>query len=47
MAKVERSTMCRKDNFLDLNVTKTKDLVIDLGKQPLSVQPIKIDCGIV
>ena len=45
--EVEGFTTWCKDNFLDLNVTKTKELLIDLRKQPLAVSPITIDGEIV
>ena len=45
--EVERFTTWCKDNFLDLNVTKTKELLIDLRKQPPAVSPITIDGEIV
>ena len=47
IAEVERFTTWCKDNFLDLNVTKTKELHIDLRKQPPAVSPITIDGEIV
>ena len=36
-----------QDNFFDLNVTKTKELLIDFRKQPPAVSPITIDGDIV
>ena len=45
--KVERLTTWCKDNFLDLNVTETKELLIDFRKQPSAVPPITIDGEIV
>ena len=45
--EVERFTTWCKDNFLNLNVTKTKELVIDFRKQPPAVSPITIDGEIV
>ena len=45
--EVERFTTWCKDNVLDLNVTKTKELLIDLWKQPPAVSPITIDGEIV
>ena len=45
--KVQRFTTWCKDNFLDLNVTKTKELLIDCRKQPPAVSPITIDGEIV
>ena len=45
--EVERSTTWCKANFLDLNVAKTKELLIDFRKQPLAVSPITIDGEIV
>ena len=47
MAEVEIFTTWRKDNFLDLNVTKTKELLIDFRKQPPAVSPITMDGNIV
>ena len=35
--EVERYTTWCKDNFLDLNVTETKELLIDFRKQPPAV----------
>ena len=47
MAEVERfSTWC-KDNFLDLNVTKTKELLTSFKKQPPAVSHVAIDGEIV
>ena len=45
--EVDRFTTWCKDNFLHLNVTKTKELLIDFRKQPLAVSPITIDGEIV
>ena len=45
--EVVRFTTWCKDNFLDLNVTKTKELIIDISKQPPAVSPITIDGEIV
>ena len=45
--EVERFTTWCKDNFVDLNVTQTKELFIDFRKQPLAVSPITIDGEIV
>ena len=45
--EVERFTTWCKDNFLDLNVIKTKELLIDFRNQPLAVSPITIDGEIV
>ena len=45
--EVERFTIWCKDNFLDLNMTKTKELLIDFRKQPPAVSPITIDGEIV
>ena len=45
--EVERFTTWCKDNFLDLNEIKTKELLIDFRKQPLAVPPITIDGEIV
>ena len=36
-----------QDIFLDLNVTKTKEIHIDLRKQPLAVLPITMDGEII
>ena len=46
IAEVERLTTWHKDNFLDLNVTKAKEL-LDLRKQPPVASPIKIGGEIV
>ena len=43
MAEVVRFTTWYKDDFLDLNVTKTEELLIDLREQPPAVSPITID----
>ena len=45
--EVEGFTTWCEDNFLDLNVTKTKELLIDFRKQPPAVSPITIDGEIV
>ena len=45
--EVGRFTTWCKDNFLVLNVTKTKELLFDFRKQPLAVSPITIDREIV
>ena len=45
--EVDRFTTWCKANFLDLNVTKTKELLIDFRKQPPAVSPITIDGEIV
>ena len=45
--EVERFTTWCKDNFLDLNVTKTKELLIDFRKQPPAVSTITIHGEIV
>ena len=45
--EVERFTTWCKDNFLDLNVKKTKELLIDFRKQPPAISPITIDGEIV
>ena len=47
IAEVERFMTWCKDNFLDLNLSKTKELLIDFRKQPLAVPPITIDGEIV
>ena len=47
MAEVERYTSWCKDNFLDINMTKTKELLIDFRKQPPAASPISIDGEIV
>ena len=47
IAEFERHTSWCKDNFLDLNMTKTKELLIDFRKQPPAVSPITIDGEIV
>ena len=47
MEEVERFTTWCKDIFLDLNVTRTKELLIDFRNQPLVVSPITIDVEIV
>ena len=36
-------TKCGKGNFLDLNVTTTNELLIDIRKQPPAVSHITID----
>ena len=41
--EVERFTTWCKANFLDLNMAKTKLLLIDFRKQPPAVSPITID----
>ena len=43
IAEVGRFRTWCKDNILDLNVSKTKELLIDFRKQPLSVSSITID----
>ena len=43
MAEVEKFTTWCKDNFFDLNMTKTKELLIDFRKQPPAVSLITID----
>ena len=45
--EVDRFTTWCKDIFLHLNVTKTKELLIDFRKQPPAVSPITIDGEIV
>ena len=45
--EVDRFTTWCKDNFLDLNMTKTKELLIDIREQPPAVSPITIDGEIV
>ena len=45
--EVERFTTWCKDNFLDLNVTKAKELLIDFMNQPPAVSPFTIDGEIV
>ena len=45
--EIDRFTTWCKDNFFDLNLTKTKELLIDLRKQPPTVSPITIDGEIV
>ena len=40
MAEFERTTTWCKDNFLDINVTKTKELLIDFRKQLHALTPI-------
>ena len=45
--EVDRFTTWCKANFLDLNVAKTKELLIDFRKQPPAVSPITIDGEIV
>ena len=47
MAEVEGITTWCKNNFLDLNVTKTNELLIDFRKQPPAVSPITINGEIV
>ena len=47
LEEVEGFTTWCKDNFLDLNVTKTKELLIDFREQPPAVSPITMDCEIV
>ena len=47
MEEAERFTTWCKDNFLEFNVTKTKELLIDFRKQPPAVSPITIDGEIV
>ena len=44
---VDRFTTCCKDNFLDLNVTKTKEILINFRKQPPAVLAITMDGEIV
>ena len=44
---VKRFTTLCKDNFLDINVTKTVEFLIDFRKQPPAVSPITIDGEIV
>ena len=41
--EVERFTTWCKNDFLDLNVTKTKELLIDFRNQPPAFSPITID----
>ena len=41
--EVNRFTTWCKANFLDLNLAKTKELLIDFRKQPPAVSPITID----
>ena len=43
IAEVKRFTAWCKDNFLDLNMTKTKELFIYFRKQPPAILPIAID----
>ena len=45
--EVDRFTTWCKANFLDLNMAKTKELLIDFRKQPPAVSPITIDGEIV
>ena len=47
MEEIKKFTTWSKYNFLDLNVTKTKELLIDFRKQPPAVSPITIDGDIV
>ena len=47
MAEVEIFTRGCKEKFLNLNVTKTKELLIDVRKKPPAVPPITIDGRIV
>ena len=47
MTEVERFTTWGKDNLLDLNLTKTMEILIDFWKQPPTVPPITIDGEIV
>jgi hypothetical protein len=42
-AEVERFSVWCKDNFLDLNVTKTKELLIDFRRNPVPVPDLMID----
>ena len=43
MEEVERFMTWCKDNFLDLNMTITKELLIDFRKQPPALPPITMD----
>ena len=43
IVEVERLTSWCERSFWELNVTKTKELLIDLCKQPPAVSPIKMD----
>ena len=43
IAEVDRFTTWCKDNFLDLNMTRTKELHIDFSNQPPAGIPIAID----
>ena len=45
--EAERFTTWCKDNILDLNVTKTKELLVKFMKQPPAVSPITMDGEIV
>ena len=45
--EVEKFMTWCKDNILDLNITKTKELLIDFRKQPPAVLPITMDGEIV
>ena len=47
IAEVVRFTTWCKDSVLDINVTKTWELLIDFRKQPPAVSPITIDGEIV
>ena len=47
MVEVDRFTTWCRDNFLDLDMTKTKELLIGVSKQPPAVPPITIDGEIV
>ena len=47
LAEVERFMRWFKDDVLDLNVAKTKELLIDFRKQPPAVLPITLDGEIV
>ena len=47
IAEVERFTTWCKGSFSDLNVTKTKELLIDFRIKPPAVSPITVDCVIV
>ena len=47
IAEVETFMTWCKDNFIDINMTKTKEILIDLRKQPPAASPITIDGEIV
>ena len=47
LMEIERYTRWCKDNFLDYNMRKIKELLIDFMKQPPAVPPVTIDDEIV